>query len=146
MKRLNFPTLSLVLITLLTLFTACSTDSETDDIGDNLIGIWQVVDGEAEVFQQGQKIGSIVILTSGTFEFRLDGTGSSDFTMEFSGNKNALVGSFMWNDLGSEILIRDGGESQIWIQVTDQRDLQVLQFTQTDMDNNEITITLTLTK
>lgn len=145
MKISNFPPLSLILIIALALFTACSKDIETDDTTDNLIGIWQVVDGEAEAFEQGEKLGSLEVATSGTFEFRLDGTGAANFTMMIEGEEYSILGSFIWDDLGNELLVRSNGDSQIWKQIADQRDFQTLQFTQNSNDL-EITITLNLTK
>ena len=61
-----------MLIAALTFFTSCSKDNEVGNEipQENIIGIWQVSAGEADVFIKGELLADIKMKTAGTMEFK----------------------------------------------------------------------------
>lgn len=150
MKTLSIKSFALMLIAALTFLTSCKKEAvEPEQAQANIIGTWQVSAAEADVFYQGEKLANVEMQTSGTMEFKADGTGTTNFTMAFADDETDVIGRFTWVDEGFEVIVTmPDGDTERWAQIDDEKNLQTFQYTYVDEDDpdTEMEITLTLTK
>lgn len=137
-------------VLMIAFLASCSKDNNGpggDQVQDNLVGTWQVKDGEATVYSEGTIIYEGVITTQGTITFKNDNTGMADFSMTVVGETDDLKGPFTWEIDGFEVVVDKGTEDEIrWAIITDKDNLQQLQFTHEQEDDVEVEFLLNLVK
>ncbi len=145
MKTFSIKFLFLALVAFMSLTTSCKKDN--DDVkpvsSDSVVGLWDVVDGEADVYVNGTKF-EVQIATSGTLSFDGDGKGMADFTMTFMDDTDEISGPFSWERDGFELIVTSGGEQRRWALVDDEENNKTVQFTEPTGDGDEVEFTLIL--
>ena len=125
------------------LLASCEKEQNAPQGGDSIIGEWQMQDGTADAFEDGVKIFSGEIQTSGSMTFSENGAGTVDFSMTFVQETSEVVGSFNWERDGFELIIDDGSETQRWQLIDDEPNRKTVQLTQIDEDSGlEIALNL----
>lgn len=148
MKTLSIKSLVFLLAATLTFFTSCNKDEDVvgkEVIDANVVGEWNVTGGNAAIYDAGYFLLDVDLSTAGTMTFDNDGTGYSDFTMDFGGETETAKGSFTWEEDGFELLITQDGVQERWAQVDDEKNLQTLQYTHVDEDDPDLEVEITLT-
>ena len=145
MKTLKITILLLVAAISLSTMTSCSKDNA--DNQDSIVGVWDVVEAEADAFVDGIAVRGIDVETTGTLSFSEDGTGTAAFSMTFAGETEAANGPFTWTRDGFELLITVGGETERYAFVADDSNTKQLQITYNNDDSNdEVEITFTMVR
>ena len=150
MKTLKFIPILLTFLATVSMFTSCKKDpTPTPEAAqDNIVGSWAVSEGLATVYSDGYQIYQGEMTTSGSMRFDNDNTGNADFIMNVLEENQEIKGAFTWEIDGFEILMDKGSEDESrWAIITDEDNVQELQFTYEDQENDmEVEFLLTLTR
>lgn len=139
MKTFRFFSTLLCLAITASLFTSCKKEKVTPNEApqDNIVGIWEVVDGTATVYSEGYIVYEGEINTAGDMQFSNDNTGKADFSMEVVGEVEEVKGNFTWEIDGFEIIMDKGTDDESrWAIIDDKDNQQALQFTYKDEDSD----------
>ena len=149
MKTLRIKFLALTVLASMTLWTSCSKEESAtpqEELSDNIVGEWIVADGEATVYDSGVKLADVEVGTAGTMTFDNNGRGVADFTLEVLNTKETAKGGFTWEKDGFELIIdKDTEHEERWARIDNDKNRQVLQYTNIDEDDPEIEVEFSLT-
>ena len=138
MKTLKFAAFYLCFFAVTTLFTSCQKDDDgnTPESQQTLVGQWNVDEGTAVAFVDGNQAFEGNITTEGTMTFNNNKTGSANFSMTFLNDTESVNGTFTWEKDGFEILFdKDTEDESRWAIIDDEKNRQRLQFTDVDEES-----------